>query len=748
MTLLGAAFALAFAPHVASSRLDTEAQPPTIGKVVDFLGQLLSKSQAEGEAEQEIFAKFKCYCDDNEKSKSSEVKQLTEDISKLESQLEGLQAANGELSTQSAKLKTDIADNEASQSEADGVRSSAAKEFEAEKADLEKAIAQMTQAMNILGAVGADQTQSSGEDHAKFMAGFGKKKSASFLGLDTDVKRALQAASSLLPPEQRPAVDSFIQAPFTGSYSSQSAGVMGILKSMRETFESNLQSAEETEGEDAKAHAKLMENLEGMETEMKKSYEDKQEELGENDAELAAKKLQLKSAKTSKESAEEFLDKLLPMCEKKSKEFQARKMLRVNEEASISQAVNILGSDGAFKTFAQASDAESFLQMRAEPKGDGIGPIKALVQRELARAAALTGNRLDKLVALVQSSNPFSVVLTEVDKMVEVVAKEQSEDETKHAFCKKETDGGKKRLEDTNDEIDKLEEANNKLEESVEKPQTGLKAQEDALEKAMQENVASQGEETDMRKVENVQYQKNVDQLVKAEVLLERAVKILKKFYSSLNDKSGVEAAALLQQSEDPAPPGTWKGPYKGQSGDAEGEQGAIGMLKFIIQETQKQNTAAHKQEEEAQADYEDSMTQLKKEQADQQTNMVKLIQALAKAEQEMIDKRLDLKQAKKDKKAVEGLLADIKPGCDFIFDNFELRTKNRKLEINSLVQAKTLLKSSPAYQSAIAEVEADALGVCKSKCIKAPAHVNCKACLAHVSVPGYCAGHAGTPGC
>jgi len=741
MLILVAALIAANLPQAASARLDMEGKPPTIGKVVEFLGKMLIKSKSEGEAEQKVFGEFKCYCDDNDKSKSSEIKQLTEDISKLGSEIEGAQSENGELSTQCAKLKTDIADNLESQSQAKGIRSKASKDFQAERADLSKGIRQMDQAVRMLAAVGGDQTQSSGADHAKFMAGH---KSASFLKLDVDVKHALEAASALVPDDQRSTFDFFLQAPFTGSYSSQSGAVVGILKSMRDTYDSNLKSAIDAEKSDAKAHAALMKNLVEVEIEMKKAYDDKQEDLGANDSELGAKKLQLKSAKDAKDSATDFLETLQPMCKKKTQEFEARNLLRANEEASIAEAMAMLDSDSAFKMFAQSDDGDSLLQLHAARKAS---PITIWLQaHNLLKGAALHDARLARLSDLMQGGNPFSVVLGEVDKMVVLLEKEQDSDEENHSFCKQETGSGKKKLKETKDEIDKIEDAMSKLDDTINKAQTGLKAQDAALETAMQENVANQKKETTMRKQENLLYQKDVAQLVQAGALLGKAIKVLQKFYSSLDEKSGSAKDALLQHQAGPKPPSTWSGAYEGQSNDA-GEKGAVGMLQFILSETEKQNTAAHKGESEAQQEYEDSMSKLTTEQKDQEKSVVQLKNAMAKAEQAMIDKKGDLKQSNKDKKATEAYLKDIKPGCDFIFDNFVLRTKNRKIETSALQKAKKLLKGSPAYQNAKAEAEAESLGACKSKC-SAPGHVKCKACLASVSIPGYCAGHAGTPGC
>jgi len=267
MKILTVALAVVSVTHAFAFQGGVE--EPTVGKVVEFLSKMLEKSKSEGEAEEKIYAKFKCYCDENDETVSAELKKLSEDISLLGSDIEGIQAANGELSTACAKLKADIADNEESQDQATEIRSKASEQFKAETADLSKGIRTMQMAIQILQKVGADQTDSETRDrgdHGGFMkdqADFlqasqkGKKRSASLLGVGADVKHALEAAFALIPPENRPATEAFLQGPFTGSYSSQSGAVVGILKSMKGTFESNLFTATKTEEDDAKAKEEL-----------------------------------------------------------------------------------------------------------------------------------------------------------------------------------------------------------------------------------------------------------------------------------------------------------------------------------------------------------------------------------------------------------------------------------------------------------------------------------------------------------
>lgn len=217
------------------------------------------------------------------------------------------------------------------------------------------------------------------------------------------------------------------------------------------------------------------------------------------------------------------------------------------------------------------------------------------------------------------------------------------------------------------------------------------------------------------------------------------AIAVLSKYY----DK--IEKSALLQAHEDPAPPSTWEGDYKGQS-DAGG--GAIGMLEYILKSTKEEEATAHKDENDAQIEFEDSMTQLKEEEATLQELLARLQKELAEAEQTHLEKVEDKKNTVADKEAIEAYLLKIKPGCDFITAEFDTRTDNRKTEAAALEKATELLKATPAYQTAMANSHDESLGDCLDKCKGAEDHVQCKACLAKTSVPGYCAGHAGTEGC
>merc|ERR1719335_164695 len=140
---------------------------------------------------------------------------------------------------------------------------------------------------------------------------------------------------------------------------------------------------------------------------MKASYDDKQKELGDNDGELSSKKSQLAEAEKQKASDEEFLEKLLPLCEEKAKGYENRKLLRANEDAAIAEAISILNSDDAFATFGtvdatSTGATQAFIQLRSVHKHvTGDVQTRSMAQKILQNAGVKSA-RLSKVAALLQ----------------------------------------------------------------------------------------------------------------------------------------------------------------------------------------------------------------------------------------------------------------------------------------------------------------------------------------------------------
>jgi len=203
-----------------------------------------------------------------------------------------------------------------------------------------------------------------------------------------------------------------------------------------------------------------------------------------------------------------------------------------------------------------------------------------------------------------------------------------------------------------------------------------------------------------VRKEENALYRKNVQNTAEAAAMLQLGIAALEKYYAQL-EKEKVKELELAQQ--DPAPPETWSGGYKGQS-----EQGnkVIEMLKFVLKSTEDEETTYHSEEKKAQSDFEASMEELKKSEEELQKSLVEYRKQLADAEKDLVMKREELDKTEHDKAAIEKYLETLKPGCDFITDNYADRADYRAAETTALKKATELLKGTTAYKAAMAQKE------------------------------------------
>merc|ERR1719215_1410388 len=417
----------------------------------------------------------------------------------------------------------------------------------------------------------------------------------------------------------------------------------------------------------------------------------------------------------------------------KSEEFEKRNALRVQEQAALTKAIYILDNDKSLKTFGEVKATSSFFLQLAATVTSPTDDTRHLAMLSLLRSSQRSA-RLMRVVALLSSGNAFTKVLESIKKMKELIEEEAKNDKELFDFCKSER----------KDNIEKKDKKQEQLEKSIDDPETGLKAMIAETEKSLKENSKSQSDETKARREENVLYQKSVSNTADAVEMLQMALAALEKFYDDLKKKEE-EDLELVQRREDPEPPKTWD---EGFAGKSEAGNKVIGMIKDVVEATKKEEAAHHDAEQTAQADYEDSMAGLKKDEVELQESLIKSKEELAEAEKDLVMKRQSLEKTEREKLTIEQYLEKLKPGCDFYIDNFETRETNRETETKALDKAAELLKGTPAYASAMATEKEDGFGKCKETCLKDESHVDCKSCLADVSVPGYCAGHPGTAGC
>jgi len=444
---------------------------------------------------------------------------------------------------------------------------------------------------------------------------------------------------------------------------------------------------------------------------------------------------------------------LQPMCEDKKKDYDQRVLWRSKEGAIIAQCIAMLNSDHAFDSFGKVN-ATSFLQISA---GAGLKMTRAQiallakpVSAVLLQAAREQHSaRLARIGHMLSAGNPFKTVLAEIVKLKAVLKAEGEADLESKTWCETERTNTDLAVTTKNGSVTTLDGDITQLNTDIDHPDTGLKAAIVEHEASLETNRKAMIDETKARREENVLYQTNIGDCVEAAALLDRAVKLLTKFYDQLEDeKAKYYASSLLQAT--PAPPSTWAdGPAGEYSGlRSEGGKDIVTELETLRDNSVAEETTLHTNEMTAQQSFEDSMTTLTGQDETTKTNLATAKKNLAKKELELGDKKTEKEDTEKQVVELVRYLEEIKPGCDFIATNFDSRKTNRDAEDAALDKATTKIEGTKAFTAAEAKEKEDGYGRCKETCVKNELHVDCQSCLKSISVPGYCAANPTTPGC
>merc|ERR1719389_595719 len=200
--------------------------------------------EQEAEEDEEIYEKMACWCETNDKEKTKAIADAEARIEDLTTEIESLTAASARLNAEIVNLEKEIAKNQAALDKATAIRQKELAEFNAEEKDMLQSISALKSAITVLSK------------HNSFIQ-MPKSQRAS---LALTIQRAMEQHASLLKgvltrSEQRAAA-AFIQSPedyvdseptFKQSYAPQSGEIFGILRQMKETFESNLSASQKEE---------------------------------------------------------------------------------------------------------------------------------------------------------------------------------------------------------------------------------------------------------------------------------------------------------------------------------------------------------------------------------------------------------------------------------------------------------------------------------------------------------------------
>jgi chromosome segregation ATPase len=651
------------AVQAAAVNKQSEEKNRPVTKVINLLKDMGETLKKEQEEDEEVYEKVACWCETNDKEKTTSISDAESSITALTASIEEGTASSARLNTEIKNLNSEIAKNQAALDKATALRQEELAEFNAEEKDVLQSIGALKSAVTVLGKHNA-LLQVSDETLLNIA-----------VQVDTAFRKHKKMIAKALSPSQRSTMTAFIQAPsdyfdadptFKQSYAPQSGAIFGILKQMKETFETNLSASQKEEMTSQAAYEDLKA---AKESEIKAGSDlrdTKTQELADTDAKVAEEKQDLEDTRSSLAADQKFLMNLKETCQTTDQEWEERQKVRMEEMKAVSEALAILSSDDAHDTF---TSTYNFFQK------DLSSAAKALN----AAAKKFNNPRLSALAERMRLDN-FGKITKDVDNMVADLKAEKAADVKQKDFCNDALAKNELAREMKRRDIEQLDGKIADLTATIDtltKEITALKAEI----AEMQVQLKRAGED---RELENNDFQKVIADQRSTQKLLTAALDKLKGFY----EKEFIQTKQ--RQPAGPPPPPSFK-KYENSSGAG----GVMGMLQQIITETETMEKDAIVAETDAQKAYEAFVK-------DTNASIEKKTVAITNKSEDKASAEVDLTSAQEaratalnEQQELANENADLHKTCDFLLQNFELRQAALEQEMESLEGVKAMLKGS-----------------------------------------------------
>lgn len=447
-----------------------------------------------------------------------------------------------------------------------------------------------------------------------------------------------------------------------------SGAIFGILKQMKESFETNLAASQKEESQAATEYAELKETKSAQITSSSDLAESKSIELAEAGDKKAQAKQDLEDTTVQLETDTKFLANVQEKCAAQIKAYEERQAGRAEELKAVAETMKILTSDEAQQAFSKSM---SFLQLTSRTHRMNNKERAAMVLKKAGK-----NSRDNRLILLATSmrTDPMAAVKGQIDAMVVELKKTQKEEDEKKEYCRTElrknevdTRTQKKEKADTEQKMEDLKLTASTLAEEI----TALKA--DVLNTQVEMKKAGE-----VREAENKEFQVTVSDQRATQVILNKALEKLKSFY---------EKKALLQESE-----------FAEQTHKYQQPTAVIYMIEGIIKEAKGIEAKALKDENEAQVDYETFMADSDASLKALATDITNKSEAMAQADKEHVGAADDLKHTIEEILDLGKANAALHQECDWIVKNYEARQTARSDEIDALNSAKAILSGAKMF--------------------------------------------------
>jgi peptidoglycan hydrolase CwlO-like protein len=681
---------------------------------VELLKGLADQAEKEGKKEEDLYETYVCWAKTVIDTKTATNAAAESRIDELETYIADLDAGRIELTSERVDLEKEIKGLLQELEAMEAQRNKERADFEEAEKEMNQAIAALGKAVRVLGKATEDHKEGTLlQAKVDLSEGFAERAAEAaalqqavelgerFLGKG-DALFLRRVLTGEVPKADWKKLNR--KATFKMAYKARSFKIQDVLSKMLGTFKTNLKDATDKEQEAQTQY----DELSGSKSEQ---LGEAQQALSKMDGEKGAKAMskedsqkEVDALKLQVTNDKKFIEQTATALEEKKQEWKDRQQMRTGEIAAINKAVSILHSDDARDTFKKSFTSQSFLQTGATQQLSVAQVLKKAAQQSGDGRLALLASRVSKTDPLATGSH-FDKVIAAIDKMIGTLQGEEKTDLENKEVCEKD------RADDTRTAI----KAGRTMDEHTDTI-TELKARIAEIEINIEENnkeIANLDDELEQatkdRTDAHAAWANNNADDEAAAALVIRAKDVLANFYKE-NELMFVQNKMdpVVAGEAPPPPPKTWEDPYGGKTEEA---TGIVAILEMIHEDIEKDRAKAKTEEGEDQTAFDNF-----------KTNTESQIQALTDSNNslkgEKGDKEDDVSSNKKDRLSQKGELdavlkkiSDATPGCDYLTINYEVRLKNRQIEIDGLVKAKAILEGGefPSFLEGNQEKSGDA---------------------------------------
>jgi len=710
-----ALFALVACAPAGAAVLQGTARLSPVTRVVELLESLGKKVEEEAKQEEDLFETFVCWAKSIISQKTASNADAESRSATLTTYIADLESGKIEVTSERADLTKEIEEVTGDMAAASLLREKEQADFEEARAEMQKAVDALAAAVKVLGVATKNATKGvllATKSRVSFgFAAFAAEAAALNQAVDLGDKVLTQADAFFLrrvltgevPKPDWKKLNR--KATFKMDYKARSGNIQGVLAKLLQEFEGNLAQAKAKETDAVALYEKLME-AKGAE---KKSAEDAlakmEKETGARELSKAEAKDELTALTAQVENDKKYIAQVQTSLAEKKQEWKDRKELRTGELAAISQAISILHSDDARDLVKKSLASQEGFLFIEEGSSAVAQQRMASVVGTLRTAAGLgRDRRLAALATRVEGmKGHFGEVLKSIDSMLKVLQDEEAEDLKKKEHCDADRAADTREAIVTSRAMDELSDGI-----TVDRAKVAeIVAEIKDMRAKIAGNTGELKEAKDIREQEHKEYVVAEEEDSQAVIVVNGARSVLEKFYRdnglALAQRSAVGASGAIGrrgpfQSEageaPPPPPPTFEAPYGGKTDES---TGIIGMLEMIAEDIQKDSTKAKAEEEESGKQYKNTKESLETENKELGESITVLEGVKGEKEGAVGDNTLDRHAKRRELGVVMTRIADSAKGCDYFAINYSLRVKNRQIEVDGLIKAKTILSGGAA---------------------------------------------------